>query len=80
MRHRHLDARDEAPISVAAAASILERGDARDVRALLRKLRSRPSGADARAVETAAAHVDVQGLPDLVLLCLEHWRRERSVA
>lgn len=80
MRHRHLDVPEAAPLTVATASSILERGDARDVCALLRRLRADPDGPEARAAETAAAHVDVQGLPELVRICLERWRRPQSAA
>jgi hypothetical protein len=80
MRHRHLDGPEGAALTVAMAASILERGDAPDVRELLRRLRADPYGPDARAAEIAAENVDVQGLPALVRVCLERWRRERRAA
>lgn len=77
MRHRHIDANAE-PWSVAAVDSILERGGARDVVALLRELRRDPCGPAAEAALTAAEHSDVYGYPALIKACLEEWRRART--
>lgn len=74
MEHRHLDV---APgrWSVAVVDSILERGGASDVWALLDELRRDPFGEAARAAEAAIEHSDVYGYPRLIAACLEKWRR-----
>ncbi len=74
MDHRHLNVPD-GHWSVAVVDSVLERGGAADVTALLRELRRDPFGAAARAAEEAAAHSEVYGYPNLILACLEEWRR-----
>lgn len=72
MRHRHLDS---ASLSVAAVASILERGGASDLRALFAALRRDPHGAAADAALRAAAASEVYGYPQLLRDCLEAWRK-----
>jgi len=76
MQHRHIDAAS-APWSVTAIASILERGGARSVIALLRELRVDPNGPIADAALLAAQHSDVYGYPELIRACLEEWRHAR---
>lgn len=73
MEHRHLDV-EPGRWSVAVVESILERGGASDVRALLDELRREPFGVAARAAETAAANSAVYGYPQLIVACLEKWR------
>lgn len=77
MRHRHLDL-PEGAYSVAAVHSVLERGGASDLWALLGALRADPHGAAAVAAERAARSSEVYGYPALILACLERWRRERQ--
>lgn len=75
MRHRHLDG--ERP-STAAIASILERGGASDVLALLAELKRDPTGETAAAALRAAAASDVYGYPELIRACLEAWRHPQT--
>jgi hypothetical protein len=75
VKHRHLDT---AQLSTAAVASILERGNASDLRALLAALRREPDGA-AAALRAAAAS-EVYGYPELLRACLEAWRRPKATA
>ncbi|MSP15942.1 MAG: hypothetical protein EXR73_04910 [Myxococcales bacterium] len=74
MEHRHINV---APgcWSVAVVESILERGGASDVWALLDELRRDPAGEPARAAESAIANSTVYGYPQLIAACLEKWRR-----
>lgn len=72
MPHRHLDTTDW---TVAAVASVLERGDALDVLELLRALAREPHGPAAEAALRAAAASDVYGYPELLRACLKRWRQ-----
>jgi hypothetical protein len=72
MRHRHVDLEPDSR-SVAAIASILERGGASDVIALLADLRRDPHGAAARAARIAIRHSEVYGYPELIAACLDRW-------
>jgi hypothetical protein len=76
MRHRHIEVA-AGQWSVAVVDSILERGGASDVIALLAELRRDPNGAAARAAEASARHSEVYGYPELILACLEAWRHVR---
>jgi hypothetical protein len=71
MQHRHLDA---SGYSTAAVASILERGGASDVRALLVELKRDPNGPAAAAALRAAEASEVYGYPELIRACLQTWR------
>jgi hypothetical protein len=71
MQHRHLDS---AHVTTAAVASILERGGASDLRALLSALRRDPHGAVADAALRAAEASEVYGYPELLRVCLQAWR------
>ena len=75
MRHRHLDT---SRYSTAAIASILERGGASDVIALMRVLRADPAGETADAALRAAAASEVYGYPELIRLCVEKWRKSNT--
>jgi hypothetical protein len=75
MKHRHLNM-PEGVYTVAAVDSVLERGGASDIYALLAALRADPFGPAAIAAEKAARHSDVYGYPALLLRCLEDWRQE----
>ena len=61
MQHRHLD---NARLSTATVASILERGGASDLHALFTALRRDPHGAAATAALRAAEASEVYGYPD----------------
>jgi hypothetical protein len=74
MQHRHLNV-EPGRWSIAVVDSILERGGASDVRALLDELQRDPFGEAARAAEAAAANSAVYGYPQLIVACLEKWRR-----
>jgi hypothetical protein len=71
MRHRHLDGER---LAAAAIGSILERGGASDVLALLAELKRDPMGETAAAALRAAAASDVYGYPEPIRACLETWR------
>jgi hypothetical protein len=71
MQHRHLD---HSQLSTAAVASIIERGEAKDLRALFAALRCDPHGMAAMAALRAAATSEVYGYPELLRACLEVWR------
>jgi hypothetical protein len=75
MRHRHVNG---AHLSTATVASILERGGASDVRALLAELRREPAGETAAAALRAAEASDVYGYPELIFACLETWRNRKA--
>jgi hypothetical protein len=75
VEHRHLDLTH---LSTAAVASILERGNAADLRALLAELKRDPHGAAAACALRAAEASDVYGYPELLRACLEEWRRPRT--
>lgn len=79
MRHRHLDIPGDC-YSPAAIHSILERGGASDIKALLRALHDDPFSETAMAAERVARESEVYGYPALILKCLGEWRRhyERS--
>lgn len=72
MLHRHLDTTDW---TVAAVASVLERGGASDVLDLLRALSREPHGPIAEAALRAAAASSVYGYPELLRACLNQWRQ-----
>jgi hypothetical protein len=74
MEHRHLNV-EPGRWSIAVVDSILERGGASDVWALLHELRRDPFGEAARVAEQAAATSTVYGYPQLIVACLEKWRR-----
>jgi hypothetical protein len=74
MEHRHLNV-EPGRWSAAVVDSILERGGASDVWALLDELRRDPHGEAARAAEAAIATSEVYGYPQLIEACLEKWRR-----
>jgi hypothetical protein len=75
MEHRHLEVKD-GRWSVAIVDSILERGEARDLKALLAEIARDPHGEAAAAAERAAEHSAVYGYPALLRACLEKWRGE----
>jgi len=74
MQHRHLD---NARLSTATVASILERGGASDLHALFSALRRDPHGAAATAALRAAEASEVYGYPELLRACLEAWRNPK---
>ena len=76
MQHRHLDG---APVSIAAVASILERGGASDLRALFSALKRDPNGPLASAAWRAAEASVVYGYPELVRACLQAWRNPQRM-
>lgn len=59
-------------------ASILERGGAADLRALLAALKREPDGAAAAAALRAAAASEVYGYPELLRACLQAWRQAKA--
>ena len=75
MQHRHLDS---AHVTTAAVASILERGGASDLRALLSTLRRDPHGVAAAAALRAAQASQVYGYPELLRACLQAWRNPQA--
>ncbi len=75
MKHRHL-VPTTSQYSVAAVASILERGEASDITALLRALKADPLGVVAIATEQAILNSDVYGYPVLIQNCLAQWRSD----
>lgn len=77
MRHRHLDT---TRYSTAAIASILERGGASDILALMRALRADPDGEAAEAALRAADASEVYGYPELIRACLQEWRKTKATA
>ena len=76
MQHRHLDS---AHFSTAAVASILERGGASDLRALLSALKRDPHGAVADAALRAAQASEVYGYPELLRVCVQAWRNRQPM-
>ena len=77
MRHRHLDLPAGA-YTIAAVHSVLERGGATDVFALLAELRADPFGPAASRIERAVATSQVYGYPELLRLCLARFRDEAT--
>ena len=75
MKHRNLDV-EVGHWSPAVIDSILERGGASDIIALLTALRHEPRGAAAMAALATAERWDVYGYPNLIRACLEKWRNE----
>jgi hypothetical protein len=75
MQHRHLDT-DR--LSTAAVSSILERGGASDVLALLCALRDDPHGDIAETALRAAQASEVYGYPELIRMCLQAWRKQTA--
>ena len=73
MRHRHIDV-EQGHYSVAIIHSIIERGGASDLKALLRLLRHDPFSDVADMAVTAAQTSNVYGYPALILECLKEWR------
>jgi hypothetical protein len=74
MRHRHLNV-PEGHYSIAAIHSILERGGASDIKALLRAVRDNPFSEVADMAAQAAGDSEVYGYPTLILECIKEWRR-----
>lgn len=77
MQHRHLDT---TRLSTAAIASILERGGASDILALMRALRADPYGETADAALRAVDASEVYGYPELIRACLREWRKAKATA
>ncbi|WP_395455765.1 hypothetical protein ACHMW5_11595 [Azospirillum melinis] len=79
MRHLHLAIPGDC-YSPAAIHSILERGGASDIKALLLALHDDPFSETAMAAERVARESEVYGYPALILKCLGEWRQhhERS--
>lgn len=79
MRHLHLDIPGDC-YSPAAIHSILKRGAASDIKALLPALHDDPFSETAMAAERVARGSEVYGYPALILKCFREWRQyhERS--